>query len=89
MKPKRMLKGYLLLSILLIADLAVYLADGISLLGQISDKILFWTWLISTPIIIFKYYQKSWAKWYLGSLFILFILNLFLMPLTLITLAWN
>ena len=80
-----MLKGYITIAILLIADLVLYLTNGISLIGQISDKILFWIWLIFTPIVIIKYFKKKWTKWYLGLIGILLILSLFPMGLPMIS----
>ena len=82
-----MLKGYITVSILLIADLALYLSCGISLTGQLSDKVLFWTWLIMTPIITFKYFKSSWTKLYLGIIGILIVLSLIPMAIPFISIV--
>ncbi|MDW3652806.1 MAG: hypothetical protein R8P61_37350 [Bacteroidia bacterium] len=59
----------------------MYLTSGISLIGQISDKVLFWTWLILTAIVIIKYFKRRLIKGYLVFLGILLMLSLFPMAL--------
>ncbi len=72
-----MIKGYLIITIILITDLIVYLFKGISLSGQLSDKILFWLWLIMTIIVAIRFLKrKKWVKWYLGIIVVLIILSL-------------
>ena len=82
-----MIKGYISISILLIVDLSLYLTKGISISGQICDKILFWTWLILTPIIIVKYFKEKLAKWYLGIIISLTILSLLPMGIPFLTIT--
>lgn len=72
-----MIKGYLIITLLLITDFVLYLLKGISLSGQLSDKILFWVWLIMTIIVAIKYFKSSkWLKWYLGILGVAIILSI-------------
>lgn len=78
---------YVILSILLITDLALYLFYGISLSGQLSDLILFWIWLILTPYIIVKNFRKKWSKFYLGMLILLLMMSLFPMGVPILTIT--
>jgi len=72
-----MLKGYIIVTMLLATDFCLYLLKGISLAGQLSDKILFWIWLIMTIIIAIKFFtHKKWLKWYIGIVGILIILSI-------------
>ena len=80
-----MIKGYFIISILLIVDLILYLTNGISISGQFSDKILFWIWLIMTPILIVKYFHKKLAKLYLGVIGFLIVLSLLPMGIPFLT----
>ncbi|WP_299435568.1 hypothetical protein [uncultured Aquimarina sp.] len=62
-----MLKGYIIITVLLAIDFCLYVFIGVSLSGQLSDKILFWIWLIMTIIVVIKFFTyKKWLKWYLG-----------------------
>ncbi|TXF81698.1 hypothetical protein FUA23_21925 [Neolewinella aurantiaca] len=74
-----MLKVYIVITILLIGDLTVYLTNGISISGQLIDKIIFWTWGILSPIVIVKYSKRIWVKWYLGL--VLFLITLSFIPM--------
>lgn len=72
-----MIKGYIIITILLITDFSLYLLKGISLSGQLSDKILFWIWLIMTIIVTIKFFKsKKWIKWYLGIVGISIIISI-------------
>lgn len=76
MKYVSIAKVYIILTILLVVDFTLYLSGGISFVGQWADKILFWAWLLLSPITIVKLFKKRWIKWYLGMLLITFTLSL-------------
>ena len=47
---------------------------GISIAGQLSDQILFWTWFVFTCILLVLFKEEKWIKWFkrmLGALGIL------------------
>lgn len=61
-------KIYILLSLLLIADLIAEIFFKISLAGYWSDRVLFWIWFIFTIYIVFAYWTKRWTKIYFSVL---------------------
>ncbi|MCC6725223.1 MAG: hypothetical protein IT258_11985 [Saprospiraceae bacterium] len=65
----------------------LHFTNGISFLGQISDRILFWTWLIMTPILIVKNFERRWARWYFGIIIISFVLSLLPMGIPFLTIC--
>ncbi len=81
-----MLKAYLLLTICLLADFILYLTEGISLAGQWSDQLLFWSWFLFTIILIVKYNRKKWARIYAGCLVGLIFLSWFPMGIPILSL---
>ena len=82
-----MTRVYIVISILLIIDVVLHFTNGISILGQNSDRILFWTWLIMTPILIVKNFERRWARWYFGIIIISFVLSLFPMGIPFLTIC--
>ena len=82
-----MLKTYKIITIVLVTDFCLFKLLGLSLAGQISDKILFWVWFIMTIPVIIKYVRHTkWLKWYLGLLGISIILSIIPMGAPLIDL---
>lgn len=71
-----MIKAYTIIYTFLIMDFFSYSYKGISLSGQLSDKILFWVWLIMTIIITIRFIKRKWVKWNLGMIGLLIILSL-------------
>ncbi|WP_378174023.1 hypothetical protein [Aquimarina sp. SS2-1] len=71
-----MIKAYIAISILLASIFCLYILKGISFAGQLSDKILFWTWLLMTVIIVVRFIKKRWVKWYVSIIGFLIILSL-------------
>ena len=86
-----MLKSYILITVLLLSDYLAYLFTGVSLAGQWSDKLLLWTWLLLTIVVVVKYIKRRATKIYIGAILFLTFLSLlpmaipFLMFITYIT----
>ncbi|MDR2235903.1 MAG: hypothetical protein LBE92_07245 [Chryseobacterium sp.] len=65
---KMILKIYLVLSLLLAADIAAYVFYKISLRGYYADIILFWLWISGSIAIVIAFWKKLWAKLFLGTM---------------------
>ncbi|MFS4468468.1 hypothetical protein [Maribacter sp. 2210JD10-5] len=74
---KLLTKIYIGLTILLLADLILYLTAGITLATKLADQILFWTWFVLSFIVIFGQFRKKWARIYGLVLGITALLSLF------------
>ncbi|WP_207435982.1 hypothetical protein [Sabulibacter ruber] len=83
---KRNLIIYFLLSSFLLVNLGLYLSYGISISGYWSDRIVYWIWLLSTLLLIERYWNKKGIKIYASSLGALIILSMipFMIPFTVI-----
>ncbi|MEW7281357.1 hypothetical protein ABW636_22445 [Aquimarina sp. 2201CG1-2-11] len=62
------IKIYIGITTLMLIDFILYLTFNISFKGNITDRIVFWVWFISTFYIVFKFVKKKWAKIYGGIL---------------------
>lgn len=80
-----LLKIYTFITVLLLVDFALYLSRGISLPGQMSDFILFWSWLLLTPVLIFKKPRIPGMKYYALTLGLLIVLSLIPMGVPFLT----
>lgn len=78
---KYLLKIYFTLSLLLVADIAVYFLYKISLRGYYADIILFWLWFFGSIFVIIVYWKKLLAKLFLGAIILAFILSMLPMGL--------
>ncbi len=67
---------YFGITVLLFTDFIAYLFYGISLSGNLPDRILFWVWFVFTFFIVFKNFKKKWGKFYGAFLGFLVILTL-------------
>ncbi|WP_222983285.1 hypothetical protein [Flagellimonas meishanensis] len=84
---KNEIKIYIGITILLVADLILYLTNGISFAGNIIDRLIFWIWFIGTFYIVFKYVRKKWAKIYGMTLVGLTVLSFFPMGAPILTIT--
>lgn len=57
-----LLRIYIVLTIFLVLDAAMYFFYRISLPGHVSDWLLFWVWVILTAVVIVIYLIKRWVK---------------------------
>lgn len=73
---KYLLKIYLTLSLLLVADIAAYCLYKISLRGYYADIILFWLWFFTSILVIIVYWKKLLAKLFLGAIILALILSM-------------
>lgn len=76
---------YTFITVLLLVDFALYLSHGISLPGQMIDFILFWSWLLLTPVLIFKKPRIPGMKYYALTLGLLIVLSLIPMGVPFLT----
>ena len=73
---KTLLKLYLIISLLLLADILAYCCYKISLKGYYSDIILFWLWLGLSIAVIISYWKKILAKLLLVAMVLAIILSI-------------
>lgn len=57
-----LLPSFIILTVLLIGDFALYLYSRISLHGNLSDRILFGIWLLSFFLLMIANWKKLWSK---------------------------
>ncbi|KAA3439238.1 RNA methyltransferase [Rufibacter hautae] len=83
---KKHLLIYSSLSSILLLNLVFYLSLGISISGYWSDRVVYWIWLLSTFVLIYRFWAKKGIKIYASSLGVLVILSLlpFMIPFTVI-----
>jgi beta-lactamase regulating signal transducer with metallopeptidase domain len=67
---------YWTITTLLVADATLYYEFSISLTGYYSDKVLFWTWLVLTVIVVSTEFKKKWARIYSLTLGIIVVLSM-------------
>lgn len=48
----------------MIIDLILYFSKGISFVGVIIDKLIFWSWLMLTVFIVVTRFKEAWVKTY-------------------------
>src|SRR5262245_30381949 len=83
MKP--FVSSYIGLTMFLLTDLILHRSKGISLPGHMLDWILFWTWILSTFLLLIKYRKIKPVKIYSVALAIFTILTMLPMMIPFIT----
>ena len=78
-------KIYFVLTVVLLADAFMYISYGISLRGHLGDWLLFWTWLILTPIVITINFRQRWTRFYAIGLIAFTILTMLPMMIPFLT----
>ena len=63
-KKQILIRVYLFVSTLIVVNVALYSFWRMSFTGYWSDRVIFWIWLLLTPIITFGFWKKLWAKIY-------------------------
>ncbi|RZJ74672.1 MAG: hypothetical protein EOO47_20795 [Flavobacterium sp.] len=63
-KKQILIRFYLFISALIVLNAVLYCFWQMSFTGYWSDRVIFWIWLLLTPIITFGYWKKLWAKIY-------------------------
>jgi hypothetical protein len=67
---------YLFVSALITLDVVLYCFWQMSFTGYWSDRVIFWIWLLLTPVVTFSFWKKLWAKIYFGLLVVGLILSI-------------
>jgi hypothetical protein len=73
---KTLLYIYAGLTALLMLDCLLYLQYDISFTGHRTDWLLFWIWLIATPIVVIVNFRRRWARAYIIMLAIFTVLSM-------------
>jgi hypothetical protein len=74
---KKLTRIYWALTILVLADVSLYVTAQVSLPGHWLDWALFWCWFILTFIVTLMHIKERWAFWYSVTLVVLTTLSLF------------
>lgn len=75
-KKQILIRVYLFVSALITLDVVLYCFWQMSFTGYWSDRIIFWIWLLLTPVVTFSFWKKLWAKIYFGLLVVGLILSI-------------
>ena len=75
-KKNKLIYQYLLITLFLLLDIIATTNSKISLAGYWSDRILFWTWFLTTIFTIKTYWKNKWAKRYFYSLLVFIVLTI-------------
>ncbi|RZK69063.1 MAG: hypothetical protein EOO85_23055 [Pedobacter sp.] len=59
-----LIRIYIFISALIVLDVILYYYWQISFTGYWSDRIIFWIWLLATPLFILSFWKKLWIKIY-------------------------
>jgi len=59
-----LLRFYLFISGLIILNVCLYYFARMSFVGYWSDRVIFWLWLLETPIVVFLFWKKIATKIY-------------------------
>lgn len=73
---KIVIRIYILLSILICANVLLYVTNRISISGILTEKIIFWAWFMLTFVVVLKNLDKKTGRVYGLVLIIIFILTL-------------
>jgi hypothetical protein len=73
---RKLLNGYVVVSLLLVLNVSLYLGWRISLAGYWSDRILFWIWLLLTAVVLKRGWKRRAIKIYAGLLLALLVLSM-------------
>jgi hypothetical protein len=82
---RALLLTYAGLTFLMVTDLLLYLNKDISLPGHLLDWLLFWTWAVMTPVVIFLNVKEKWSKFYGTALIVFTILTMLPMMIPFLT----
>ena len=63
-KKQILIRVYLFISALIVLNVMLFYFWQMSFTGYWSDRVIFWIWLILTPITTFSFWKKLWAKIY-------------------------
>lgn len=63
-KKQLLIRVYLFICALIVLNVALYWFWQMSFTGYWSDRVIFWIWLVLTPITAFSFWKKLWAKIY-------------------------
>lgn len=80
-KKQILLRVYLFISALMVLNVVLYCFWQMSFTGYWSDRVIFWIWLIVTPILVFLFWRKLWAKIYFWLLIAGLVLSILPMAL--------
>jgi len=75
-KKQILIRVYIFISSLILLNTILYWFWQMSFVSYWSDRIIFWIWLILTPIVTFSFWKKIWAKIYLWLLVAVLILTI-------------
>ncbi|MFN0254925.1 hypothetical protein [Pedobacter ureilyticus] len=75
-KKQILIRVYLFVSALITLDVVLYCFWQMSFTGYWSDRVIFWIWLLLTPVVTFSFWKKLWAKIYFGLLVVGLILSI-------------
>lgn len=67
---------YLFVSGLIILNVCLYIFAKMSFTGYWSDRVIFWLWLLATPVVVFSFWEKIWTKIYFWLLVATLILTI-------------
>jgi hypothetical protein len=73
---RKLVNGYVLVSLLLVLDVSLYVGWRISLAGYWSDRVLFWIWLVFTAVVLKRGWNRRATKIYAGLLVALLVLSM-------------
>jgi len=59
-----LIRIYSIISALIVLNVLLYFFWKMSFAGYWSDRVIFWFWLVLTPVITFSWWRKLWAKIY-------------------------
>ena len=76
-----LLRFYLFISGLIILNVCLYYFARMSFVGYWSDRVIFWIWLLATPIVVFLFWKKIATKIYFWLLIAGLILTILPMAL--------
>lgn len=71
-----LIRFYFFISGLIILNVCLYLAAKMSFTGYWSDRVIFWIWLLATPVVVFSFWEKIWTKIYFWLLVATLILTI-------------
>ncbi|SOD18362.1 hypothetical protein [Pedobacter xixiisoli] len=63
-KKQILIRIYLFISVLVVLNVVLYGFWQMSFVGYWSDRVIFWIWLLLTPVTAFSFWKKLWAKIY-------------------------
>lgn len=61
---KTLIRIYLFVSALIVLNVILYWFWQMSFTGYWSDRVIFWIWLLATPVIVIGFWKRIWTKLY-------------------------